>query len=55
MPRAKIAEERTEPADELTLVPFTVLIDGRDMTVYAKDADDLQTRIARIRDTFSQA
>lgn len=50
MPRPK-SDERTETADTLeeTLVPFSVIIDGQDRTIFAKDAEDLQVRIAKMR------
>jgi hypothetical protein len=42
------AMEPVEPAVE-KLFPFSVIIDGQDRTILAKDAEDLQVRIARIR------
>lgn len=34
---------------EEVLVPFSVIIDGQNRTILAKDQEDLQRRIARIR------
>ena len=52
MPRPK-TDEKTEavPADAPaeTLVPFSVIVDGQDRTVFAKDLDDLQVRIKKLR------
>ncbi len=36
-------------AVEETLVPFSVVIDGQDRTIFAKDEEDLQVRIAKLR------
>jgi hypothetical protein len=53
MPRPREAkDEQTAPVAEQaeeTLLPFSVIIDGQDRTVFAKDEDDLQVRIAKLR------
>jgi hypothetical protein len=50
MPSKKERPAETKPAEaEESLVPFNVVIDGQDRTIFAKDAEDLKARIARIK------
>jgi len=48
MPRPKSDEKPADTAEE-TLVPFSVILDGQDRTVFAKDEADLQLRLAKLR------
>jgi hypothetical protein len=47
MPKKTEAPDTT-PEDEV-LVPFGVVIDGQDRTVFAKDLADLEVRVAKLR------
>jgi hypothetical protein len=50
MPRkSDDTSEATVETTEDTLIPFSVIIDGQDRTIFAKDEADLQVRLARIR------
>jgi hypothetical protein len=42
-------EAATVQAVEEVLLPFNVVIDGQDRTIFATDQEDLQIRIAKIR------
>lgn len=51
MPRPKNeATDKPETSAEAeTLRPFSVILDGNDVTIFAKDEEDLQARIAKRR------
>lgn len=48
MPRPKQTDEQPQ-AEEEVLMQFTVFINGHDRMVMAKDAKDLEAKIAKIK------
>lgn len=48
-PIDKPAEKAVQPKSEKPLVLYSVIIDGRDYTVYAADAQDLKEKIEALR------
>lgn len=48
MARKSSEETPVEKAEE-KLIPFSVIIDGHDRTVFARDEEDLQRRLEKLR------
>jgi hypothetical protein len=51
MPKAKTDEapKHVDVQKESVLNPYTVILDGQDRVIFAKDEDDLQSKIASLR------
>ncbi len=49
MPKKTEATDVAAPETDEVLVPFCVVIDGQDRTVFAKDLADLELRVAKLR------